>query len=139
MADDRLLLEEHVISPLGANDIATIMKNLQADVHALRSENDTLKAELSTVKSNATVVPPHTIASFSRCLSYDDDDQRDASDVHVLEAGKNEKKALENTANTETQRQKDTMDRYNNEGERSNMRHMHRNSKSESNISYAVK
>ena len=54
MDNDGQPLEELVTSPPGADDIATIVKNLQADVHALRSENDTLKAELSTVKSSAT-------------------------------------------------------------------------------------
>ena len=104
MADDRLLLEEHVTAPLGADDIATIMKNLHANVQELRSENDTLKAKLSTVKSNAIVVPPRTITSVAIRLYHDDDDQRDASDVQVFETGKNEKKALEITINTETQR-----------------------------------
>ena len=101
MTNDPQLHEEHVTASLGADNIATIMNNLHDNAHALRSENDTLKAELSTVKSNATYVPPHNISSVSRRLSYDDD-QRDVSDVQVLEASKNEKRALENTANTET-------------------------------------
>ena len=93
MADDPQLHDEHATAPPGADDIATIVKNLQADVQALRSENDTLKAELSTVKSSATVVPPRTIVSVARRLSYNDDDQRDTNDVHVLDAGRSEKKS----------------------------------------------
>ena len=115
------------------------MKNLQADVQALRSENDTLRAELSTVKSSATGVPPRTIASVARRLSYEDDDRQDTDNVQVLEAGGSEKKATKNTANTEMQRQKDMTDRYNSEGERSNRRHTHRNSRCESNLLDDVK
>ena len=105
MADDPQLHDEHTTTHLGADDIATIVKKLQADVQALRYENDTLKVELSTVKSSATVVPPHTIASVARRLSYDDvndSDQRDTNDVHVLDAGRSRKKAVENIANIET-------------------------------------
>ena len=72
-------------------------------------------------------------------MSYDYDNQRDTNDVHVLEVGKSEKKAMENIANTKTQRHKDTTDRYNNEEERSNRRHKHINSGSKSNISDVVK
>ena len=120
-------------------DIATIVKNLQDDVQALRSENDTLKAELSTVKSSATIVPPRTIASVARRLSYDDDNQRDTNNVQVLNAGRSEKKVGENVSNTETQRNKDTTDKYYNEGERSNRRHKHRNSRCDNNVSNAEK
>ena len=58
MANEGQLLEEHITTPPGVNDIATIVKNLQAGVQALRSENDTLRAELSMVKSSAMIVPP---------------------------------------------------------------------------------
>ena len=139
MANDGQLLEEHVTAPPGADDIATIVKNLQADVHALRYENDTLKAELSTVKSSATIVPPRTIASVARRLSYEDDALLDTDNVQVLGADGNEKKIMDNNANTETQRERDTTERYNIEGERSNRRHKHRSSRSENNLSDVVK
>ena len=139
MANDGQLLEEHVTAPPGADDIATIVKNLQADVHTLRYENDTLKAELSTVKSSATVVPPRTIASVDRRLSYEDDAILYTENVQVLGAYGNEKKTTDNNSNTETQRERDIVERYNSEGERSNRRHKHRSSRSENNLSDAVK
>ena len=79
------------------------MKKLQADVQALQYENDTLRVELSTVKSSAIVVPPCTIATVARRLSYDDvnnNDQRDTNDVQVLDAGISGKKIVENIVNT---------------------------------------
>ena len=76
---------------------------------------------------------------MARRLSYEDDALLDTDNVQVLGADGNKKKTKDNNANTETQRGRDTMERYNSEGERSNRRHKHRSSRSENNLSDDVK
>lgn len=79
-------------------EMISALKKLQFDMELLRSENKTLKKELTTVKFNNKNKPKSTIRSVVRRLDTDevvDEEQREVNDDDVLLVDKDGKVSIE--------------------------------------------